>query len=129
GRGGLYRLEHYRRNHNLRFREDNHKHTLDHLLAVAPLTGTPRTRPEEDVAVMVPTGGTTASPKAVQLTHRNLIANAFQLRELTAGVDGAESVLSVLPFFHAYGLSVCLLAAWVKGGTVHMLPRYETRGV
>src|SRR6202041_2253308 len=63
------------------------------------------------------------------LTHRNLIANAFQLREVTGGQDGSESVLSVLPFFHAYGLSVCLLTAWVKGGTVHMLPRYETRAV
>jgi long-chain acyl-CoA synthetase len=128
-RGWLYRLEHYRRNHSLSIREDAHKHTFDHLLDAAPLTESPPINPEEDVAVMVPTGGTTASPKAVMLTHRNLIANAFQLREVTGGQDGNESVLSVLPFFHAYGLSVCLLTAWVKGGTVHMLPRYETRAV
>jgi long-chain acyl-CoA synthetase len=128
-RGWLYRLEHYRRNHTLRFREDAHRHTLDHLIDAAPLTDAPAVRPEEDVAVMVPTGGTTASPKAVMLTHRNLIANAFQLRELTGGADGAESVLSVLPLFHAYGLSVCLLGSWVKGATVHLLPRYETRAV
>ncbi|HZT78883.1 MAG TPA: AMP-binding protein, partial [Gemmataceae bacterium] len=128
-RGWLYRLEHYRRNHTLSFREDAHKHTFDHLLDAAPLVETPALRPEEDVALMVPTGGTTASPKAVQLTHRNLIANAFQLRELTGGPDGSESVLSVLPFFHAYGLTVCLLTAWAKASTVHMLPRYETRAV
>jgi long-chain acyl-CoA synthetase len=128
-RGWLYRLEHYRRNHSLSIREDAHRHTLDHLLDAAPLDESPPVRPEEDVALMVPTGGTTASPKAVMLTHRNLIANAFQLREVTGGQDGTESVLSVLPFFHAYGLSVCLLASWVKGGTVHMLPRYETRAV
>jgi long-chain acyl-CoA synthetase len=128
-RGWLYRLEHYRRNHTLSFREDAHRHTFDHLLDAAPLTETAAIRPEEDAALMVPTGGTTASPKAVQLTHRNLIANAFQLRELTGGPDGTESILSVLPFFHAYGLSVCLLTAWVKGGTVHLLPRYETRAV
>ncbi len=128
-RGMLYRLEHYRRNHSLNIREDAHKHTIDHLFDAAPLTESPPIRPEEDVAVMVPTGGTTASPKAVMLTHRNLMANAFQLRELIGGVDGSESVLSVLPFFHSYGLSVCLLAAWVKGGTIHMLPRYETRAV
>jgi long-chain acyl-CoA synthetase len=128
-RGWLYRLEHYRRNHTLSFREDAHKHAFDHLLGAAPLTESPAVKPEEDVAVMVPTGGTTASPKAVMLTHRNLIANAFQLRELTGGADGAESVLSVLPFFHAYGLSVCLLGSWVKAATVHMLPRFETRAV
>jgi long-chain acyl-CoA synthetase len=126
-RGWLYRLEHYRRNRNLSFREDAHKHTFDHLLDAAPLTEVAAVRPEEDVALMVPTGGTTASPKAVMLTHRNLIANAFQLRELTGGEDGTEGILSVLPFFHAYGLTVCLLAPWVKGGTVHLLPRFETR--
>jgi long-chain acyl-CoA synthetase len=128
-RGWLYRLEHYRRNHSLSIREDDHKHTFDHLLDAVPLLDAPAVRPEEDVALMVPTGGTTASPKAVQLTHRNLIANAFQLRDLTDGPDGAESVLSVLPFFHAYGLSVCLLTAWAKASAVHMLPRYETRAV
>jgi long-chain acyl-CoA synthetase len=128
-RGWLYRLEHYRRNHSLSIREDAHRHNFDHLLDAAPLTESPAIRPEEDVAVMVPTGGTTASPKAVQLTHRNLIANAFQLRELTGGEDGCESLLSVLPFFHAYGLTVCLLTAWVKAGTIHILPRYETRAV
>jgi long-chain acyl-CoA synthetase len=128
-RGWLYRLEHYRRNHSLSIREDAHKQTFDHLLDAAPLTEMPALRPEEDVALMVPTGGTTASPKAVQLTHRNLIANAFQLRDLTGGPDGTESVLSVLPYFHAYGLSVCLLTAFVKGATVHILPRYETRSV
>ena len=128
-RGWLYRLEHYRRNHTLRFREDGHKHAFDHLLDAAPLTESPPIRPEEDVAVMVPTGGTTASPKAVQLTHRNLIANAFQLRDLIDGEDGAESTLAVLPFFHAYGLSVVLLTSWVKAGTIHMLPRFESKAV
>jgi len=126
-RGWLYRLEHYRRNHTLTIREDAHKHSFDHLLHAVPLTESPPVRPEEDVAVMVPTGGTTASSKAVMLTHRNLVANAFQLRHLTGGADGTEGVLSVLPFFHAYGLSVCLLGSLVKGATVHLMPRYETR--
>jgi long-chain acyl-CoA synthetase len=85
--------------------------------------------PDEDVAVLAPTGGTTASPKAVMLTHRNLVANAFQLRERCQGEDGAESTLGVLPFFHSYGLSVCVLTTWVKGGTIHLYPRFETKAV
>ena len=126
-RGWLYRLEHYRRNHSLNIREDAHKHTFDHLLNAAPLAESPPVRSEVDVALVVPTGGTTASSKAVMLTHRNLVANAFQLRELTGGADGTEGVLSVLPFFHAYGLSVCLLGPWVKGATVHLMPRFSTK--
>ncbi len=121
----LYRLEHYRRNHTLRLREDAHRHHFDHLLGGPPLDKSPPVRPEEDVALVVPTGGTTGASKAVMLTHRNLVANAFQVRERTGGPDGAEGVLGVLPFFHAFGLSVGLLGSWVKGATVHMLPRFE----
>ena len=35
-------------------------------------------RPEEDVAAIVYTGGTTGLPKGVMLTHYNLVANAIQ---------------------------------------------------
>jgi long-chain acyl-CoA synthetase len=128
-RGWMYRFIHYRRNQTLRIHEDDHRHRFAPLLQAAPFEGSPKVRPEEDVALMVPTGGTTASPKAVMLTHRNLMANAMQLRHRTEGEDGKENVLAVLPFFHAYGLTVALLGPWVKGATVHLLPRYETRAV
>ena len=72
--------------------------------------------PAEDVAVLAPTGGTTASPKAVMLTHRNLLANAMQLRSCCPGGDGEGGILGVLPFFHSYGLTVSLLTSWAKGG-------------
>jgi long-chain acyl-CoA synthetase len=121
----LYRLEHYRRNGSLRRRVDTHYHRFEHLLRSPPLELTPRIEPEEDVAVLAPTGGTTASPKAVMLTHRNLVANAIQLREWIQGDDAAESVLGVLPFFHAYGLTSVVLTSWVGAGTIHLLPRFE----
>src|SRR5262249_23316380 len=71
----------------------------------------------------------TASPKAVQLTHRNLVSQAMQLRHWVGGDDGTDSILAVLPFFHSYGLSVSLLAAWAKAATVLLYPRFETRAV
>jgi long-chain acyl-CoA synthetase len=126
-RGWLYRIERLRRNGSLRLREDAHCHRFDHLLDAEPLADTPSITPEEDVAVLAPTGGTTASPKAVMLTHRNLVANALQIRHWAAGDDGTESVLGVLPFFHSYGLSVSVLATWAKGATLHLYPRYETK--
>ena len=84
--------------------------------------------PAEDVAVLAPTGGTTASPKAVMLTHRNLLANAMQLRNWCPGGDGEGGVLGVLPFFHSYGLSVSLLTSWAKAATLHLHPRFEAPG-
>jgi long-chain acyl-CoA synthetase len=63
------------------------------------------------------------------LTHRNLVANAMQLRAWSRGDDGTEGVLGVLPFFHAYGLSVCALTSLVSGSTIHLHPRFETKAV
>ena len=128
-RGWLYRVERVRRHGPVRLRDDAHVHRFDHLLRTPSRPLAPHLRPEEDIAVLSPTGGTTASPKAVMLTHRNLVANAMQLRVWSRGEDGTEGVLAVLPLFHAYGLSVCLLTTLAMGGTIHMHPRFEVKPV
>jgi long-chain acyl-CoA synthetase len=121
----LYRVERVRRNGTLRMREDAHRHHFDHLLAHEPIADIPAIIPNDDVAVLCPTGGTTDSPKAVMLTHHNLVANAMQLRHWAGGGDATEGVLGVLPFFHAYGLMVSVLTSWVRGSTIHLHPRFE----
>jgi long-chain acyl-CoA synthetase len=128
-KGWLYRVERVRRRGPLRLRENAHLHRFDHLVRAHPRHLAPRIVPEEDVAVVVPTGGTTASPKAVMLTHRNLVANALQLRAWSRGEDGKEGVLAVLPIFHVYGLTVCLLTSMAMGGTIHLHPRFEPKAV
>lgn len=128
-RGMLYRIERLRRNGYLRMPNDMHRHRFADLLASSPLEKAVAVTPEADVAVLAPTGGTTSSPKAVMLTHRNLVANALQLRNWCGGEDGHESILGVLPFFHAYGLTVSLLTSWAKCNTLHLYPRFETRAV
>ncbi|HYT91389.1 MAG TPA: AMP-binding protein, partial [Gemmataceae bacterium] len=125
----LYRVERMRRNGVVRLRDNGSVHCFDNLLRTHPRPLHPAIVPEEDVAVLSPTGGTTASPKAVMLTHRNLVANALQLRAWTGGEDGTEGVLAVLPFFHAYGLSACLLTSLAMGATVHLHPRFEAGAV
>lgn len=128
-RGMLYRVERYRRNGYLYLPNDANRHQFDELVHGAPLTDKVAIDPAHDVAVLAPTGGTTASPKAVMLTHKNLICNAMQLRDWWGGHDGCESVLGVLPFFHSYGLCVSLLTNWAKGSTIHLHPRFEARAV
>jgi long-chain acyl-CoA synthetase len=128
-RGMLYRFERLRRNGYLRVPSDAHRHPFDEALRGEPLAEAAPVVPEEDVAVLAPTGGTTASPKAVMLTHRNLVCNAMQLRNWCGGPDGAESILGVLPFFHSYGMTVSLLTAWAKGSAIHLHPRFESRAV
>jgi long-chain acyl-CoA synthetase len=124
-RGWLYRIERLRRNGPFSLRENAQVHAFDHCLRNGHTRLAPKIVPAEDVAVLSPTGGTTASPKAVMLTHRNLIANAFQLGAWSREEDGAGSILGLLPFFHAYGLTVGLLTAMAKGATIHLHPRFE----
>lgn len=126
-RSWLYRLERLRRNGPFQLRENGHVHHFEHFMGRDSAHPTPRIVPEEDVALMSPTGGTTASPKVVTLTHRNLVANAFQLSAWSREEDGNGGILAVLPFFHAYGLTVGLLTGLAKGAAVHLHPRFEPR--
>ncbi|HZU38520.1 MAG TPA: AMP-binding protein [Gemmataceae bacterium] len=123
----LYRLERLRRTGPFKLRENGHIHHFEHFMGRDTEHPTPRVLPDEDVALMSPTGGTTASPKVVMLTHRNLVANAFQLGAWSREEDGNGGILAMLPFFHAYGLTVGLLTGLAKAATVHLHPRFETK--
>jgi len=80
----------------------------------------------DDVAVLQYTGGTTGTPKGAMLTHRNLVANAMQSAAwLPIKEPGKEMFLSVIPFFHVYGLTTALLAPISMAATlvIHANPR------
>ena len=78
-----------------------------------------RSDPASTVAVLQYTGGTTGTPKAAMLTHRNLVANTLQADAWnTTRLPGEEVFLAAIPFFHIYGLTVALLLAIVEGGTI-----------
>lgn len=81
--------------------------------------------PETDAAYVIPTGGTTGHPKAVTLSHRNLVANAWQQYAWTRGSFAAERILAVLPFFHSYGLSATLMAGAAMGATLTLQHRFN----
>lgn len=84
----------------------------------------------DDLAVLQFTGGTTGSPKAAMLTHSNLVNNALQALEHVGDLINENSVfLGVLPFFHVYGLSVCLNMALIKGCTIVIEPKFNSKRV
>jgi long-subunit acyl-CoA synthetase (AMP-forming) len=70
-----------------------------------------RLNPDEDLAFLVYSSGTTGLPKGVRLTHKNIVSNILQLTageggNLTwdGGIDGkGDRLLAFLPFFHIYG--------------------------
>jgi fatty-acyl-CoA synthase len=59
---------------------------------------------EESTALLQLTSGSTADPKAVRITHGNLMANANAMR-IAAGLDTAtDTMVSWLPLFHDMGM-------------------------
>ncbi|MFZ5895743.1 MAG: AMP-binding protein [Myxococcota bacterium] len=66
----------------------------------------------EDLAFLQYTGGTTGVAKAAMLTHRNVVANMEQASAWMGPrfVEGEEIVMSPLPLYHIFSLTVnCLL--------------------
>ena len=69
----------------------------------------PEIDPTTDIAVLQYTGGTTGVAKGAMLTHANLYANAVQAAMWFTMVEpGQERMLSVLPFFHVFAMTVCM---------------------
>jgi long-chain acyl-CoA synthetase len=82
--------------------------------------------PERDLALLQYTGGTTGVPKGAMLTHRNLVANAYQTCAWDPDlVRGEETVLAALPIFHVYGLTMCLTMPILIAGTIVLLPTFD----
>lgn len=71
----------------------------------------------EDIAVLQYTGGTTGVAKGAMLTHRNLVANMLQSKELMASnmTDGEEVVICPLPLYHIYAFTFHCMAMMVSG--------------
>ena len=77
----------------------------------------------DDLAVLQYTGGTTGVSKGAMLTHRNLSYNVQQARAwLPALRVGAEVMLSALPIFHVFGMTVCMNLPVYIAGTMALLP-------
>jgi len=98
---------------------------LEELMATAP-SRPPTVAPDpEATAVLQPTGGTGGTLKVVQLSHRNLTANAMQLTVWQNVRPAVERVLSVLPMFHVYGLSTCLTTSLFNAATIIPMTRFN----
>ncbi|MEU4236200.1 fatty acyl-AMP ligase [Actinoplanes sp. NPDC026619] len=90
---------------------------IKHVIA-SELTAGPDTEPvevvEDDVALLQLTSGSTAEPKGVRITHRNLYANLADSRD-HLGCDESGVMVSWLPMFHDMGMVGCLLLPMMTG--------------
>ena len=76
----------------------------------------------EDLAFLQYTGGTTGVAKGAELTHGNIVANMQQAGEWIKAklVDGEETVVTALPLYHIFSLTVNLMI-FTKAGAKNIL--------
>jgi len=96
----------------------------------AALDPDPRVEPRaaSDLASIIYTSGTTGRSKGAMLTHGALAANALALHEAW-GFSPDDVLLHALPIFHVHGLFVALHCAFLSGGPMVWLNRFEDAAV
>ena len=82
----------------------------------------------DDEALLQYTGAISDGIKGVVLTHRNLVANTLQIASwVVRARKGKEVFLSVLPFFHVYGMAVAMNLPISLASAMILLPRFEVK--
>ena len=97
------------------------------LVASADSAGEPKVHVSaRDTAMLQYTSGSTGTPKAATLTHSNLVSSVLQ-SDSWLGVrgEGNAAILCIIPFFHVFGMTACLLAPVLKGYRMVLLPRMD----
>jgi len=78
----------------------------------------------DELAVILYSGGTTGVPKGIELSNYNLNCLAMQASAQGPIVED-DSVLSILPIFHGFGLGVCVHTFLIDGGKCILVPKFS----
>jgi len=98
------------------------EHTKELINAAEPFLG--EEGGENELAAILYTSGTTGKPKGAMLTHRNLMSNLISLVRSTV-VTRYDNFLCVLPMFHSFAWTVCVLLPLYCGGKTVVLDAFH----
>lgn len=77
----------------------------------------------EDIAFLQYTGGTTGVAKGAVLSHRNVAANVLQIVEWASALTlGKEIMITALPMYHAFSMTVNGFTIFRLGGLNMLIP-------
>lgn len=96
---------------------DRHQVTQLSGLLNGPRAVVPAARREDDLAVLMPTSGSTGAPRLVMVSHGNLIANTEAIVR-SQGLGQDERAMLILPVSYCFGASVLHTHLYQGGGVV-----------
>ncbi|WP_088068460.1 AMP-binding protein [Gottfriedia luciferensis] len=107
--------------------EDRSIHQFNYIMKIsAPIEMELSNSSVDEVAILQYTGGTTGFPKGVMLTHKNLASNTLMAEKwLYKSKKGQEKILTVLPFFHVYGMTTCMNLSIMCAYEMIIIPRFD----
>ena len=82
----------------------------------------------DDLIFLQYTGGTTGLSKGAMLTQANLVSNARTLAEAWR-FEAGDTLLHVLPIFHAHGLFVGLGCVLMSGASMQFIAKFDVATV
>ncbi|MDQ0198125.1 fatty acid--CoA ligase family protein [Neobacillus ginsengisoli] len=82
----------------------------------------------DDVALILYTSGTTGKPKGAMLTHKNLYSNAKDVGDYLK-INDQDRVITALPMFHVFCLTVALNAPLMNGATMLIVPKFSPKEI
>ena len=83
--------------------------------------------PEQDVAVLPYSSGTTGLPKGVMLSHKNLVAHNVIIEGLqqASHAQSHDRILAVLPLFHIYGMTIVMNLGLCNGAALSIMHHFD----
>ena len=76
-------------------------------------------------AIILHSGGTTGTPKAILLSNGNFNALSKQIQVIFKKITPGDKILAILPIFHGFGLGVSIHSTLNLGCEVVMIPQFK----
>jgi len=109
--------------HRVDISGDANTYWFKDLLDSAPVKPTPVEIDMQDTAVFMYTGGTTGVSKGAQLTHKNILANAYQCKVWMNAKEAQGDVsVTALPLYHSYAMTTCMNFSTIIAGAMLLIP-------
>lgn len=84
---------------------------------------------DTDTAVILYSGGTSGTPKGINLSNKAFNALALEAHYMCKPVKAGDSILSIMPIFHGFGLGVCIHTCLHIGMKCILIPIFKGKNL